>query len=85
MKNLIYSGQSDLTTDYWLASPCVNADFDYGCAEFRVRYINNSYVDAAGVFYSRVDFDYNAKAVRPVVSLNANVQLKYENSSWVIY
>ena len=69
-----------------LASPCVNANFDNGYANFNVRYVNSTNVNAVGMFNSNGNSYYSTYAVRPVVSLKSNVQLEQntEKTAWVI-
>ena len=69
-----------------LASPCVNANFNNSNANFNVRYVNSTNVNANNMFNSNDNSNYNTYAVRPVVSLKSNVQLKQntEKTAWVI-
>ena len=53
-----------------LASPCVNANFDNGYANFNVRYVNSTNVNAVGMFNSNDNSNYNTYAVCPVASIN---------------
>ncbi len=58
------------STPYWLASPCVNAYFDDSDADFSVRYVNSTIVNAYYMFNSNDGSNYRACAVRPVVSVS---------------
>jgi len=85
MQNLIYPGTSTtnptLTTTYWLSSPCVRAYFDGSYADFAVRYVGSSYVNACGMFDSMDGSSRGSYAVRPVVTLTANVQVAYDGTT----
>ena len=58
-----------------LASPCVNANFNNSNANFNVRYVNSTFVNASNMFFSNGGSNYDACAVCPVVSLKSNIQL----------
>ena len=80
MQNLIYPGSTtDLTTYYWLASPCVNAYFDDDYASFSVRFVDSLDVRATCMFDSYGSSGYDTYAVRPVVSLSSDIQMTYSN------
>ena len=80
--DLVYNAKNT----YWLASPCVGADFDNGYAYFCVHDVYSTGVGSGGMFLSYDFFDCNAYAVRPVVSLKSNVQLTQNNekTAWEI-
>ena len=66
---------------YWLASSCVYAWFDEYAAEFCVRYVESSYVDARildNTDYNPSGYSY---AVRPVVKLDPSVTLTKDSST----
>ena len=75
-KALVYYSQT-----YWLASPCVEARFNSDNTFFNVRHVNSSYVYAWGLFDSVVGYISNAYTVRPVVSLNSDVQFTYDSET----
>ena len=77
-QNLVYQANT-----YWLASPCVRAVFGNGSADFSVRCVSSSSVDAYDVFISFGRADGNTYAVRPYVSLTTNVQKTTENGKTV--
>ena len=81
-RDLVYNAKNT----YWLASPCVSADFSRSYAYFRVRYVCSTYVYANNMFDSCDNSNFNTFAVRPVVSLKSNVQLEQntEKTAWVI-
>ena len=81
-RDLVYNAKNI----YWLASPCVNANFDGGDAYFYVRYVSSPDVGAYGMSFSNGFSSYGACAVRPVVSLKSNIQLKQntEKTAWEI-
>ena len=81
-RDLVYNAKNT----YWLASPCVDAYFYGSRAGFSVRCVNSPDVDAGGMFLSNGDSNCNTFAVRPVVSLKSNVQLKQntEKTAWEI-
>jgi len=65
--------------DYWLASSCVETSKDDPI--YRMRRINNGYVNSHSMYYSEGWIsDYN-NTVRPVVSLNSKVKLKHNKSN----
>ena len=61
------------TGTYWLSSRCVNAGSS--SALFHVRYVASSNVYAWGLFYSNGNESSLAYRVRPVVSLESNVEI----------
>ena len=78
-QNLVYQANP-----YWLASPCVYADFEnFDYASFDVRCVNSSVVGALDMFYSYEWSDSRTFAVRPYVSLTTNVQKTMENGKTV--
>ena len=81
-KSLVYNAKNR----YWLASPCVRANFEYGYAVFFVRCVISADVRACNMFVSDGDSYYDAYAVRPVVSLKSNIQLTQntEKTAWEI-
>ena len=70
-KDLVYNAKNS----YWLASPCVGADFGTSCAGFTVRCVRSTDVHASIMFFSVDSSDRNTHAVCPVVSLKSNIQL----------
>ena len=70
-RDLVYNAKNT----YWLASPCVVAVFDCGCAYFDVRYVDSTSVGADSMFLSNDYSSCDTFAVRPVVSLKSNIQL----------
>ena len=82
-RDLVYNAKNA----YWLASPCVDAYFDNGYADFSVRCVYSTGVIASIMFVSVVGVSGdNAYAVCPVVSLKSNIQLKQntEKTAWEI-
>ena len=81
-RDLVYNAKNT----YWLASPCVIADFYGSSAYFYVRYVYSTYVNANCLFDSYDGSGCITCAVRPVVSLKSNVQLEQnaEKTAWVI-
>ncbi len=77
-QNLVYQANT-----YWLASPCVRAVFGNSSADFSVRCVSSSSVDAYDVFISFGRADGNTYAVRPYVSLTTNIQKTTENGKTV--
>ena len=82
--DLVYNAKNT----YWLASPCVNANFNIGssAAYFSVRSVYSTSVSANYMFRS-VDYsDCGTYAVRPVVSLKSNIQLTRDTgeTAWEI-
>ncbi len=77
-QNLVYQANN-----YWLASPCVHADFRDGDVRFSVGYVVSAYVNALVMFISRGIAPSNDCAVRPYVSLISNVQKTTENGKTV--
>ena len=69
--DLVYNAKNA----YWLASPCVYANFGYGFALFRVRCVDSTSVHATYMCVSNGDSDYVTCAVCPVVSLKSNIQV----------
>ena len=69
--DLVYNAKNT----YWLASPCVDAFFNYSRAGFDVRYVSPTNVGALYMSFSRGDSNYITYAVRPVVSLKSNIQI----------
>ena len=62
------------TTDtYWLSSRCVDAFSSY--ASFRVHYVTSSNVYAVYLFFSYGNENSDTYRVRPVVSLESNVEI----------
>ena len=80
--DLVYNAKNS----YWLASPCVYADFGISLASFYVRYVDSTSVNANIVFDSYDGSDVITCAVCPVVSLKSNVQLEQntEKTAWEI-
>ena len=70
-RDLVYNAKNT----YWLASPCVEANFVDGFAMFYVRYVRSTLVDAASMFESYVYSIYYTSAVCPVVKLDTSVKL----------
>ena len=81
-RDLVYNAKNT----YWLASPCVYAFFRGSHAYFCVRCVRSTRVYAGYMFDSYDDSLYLTFAVRPVVSLKSNVQLKQntEKTAWEI-
>ena len=81
-RDLVYNAKNE----YWLASPCVNANFDGGDAYFYVRYVSSPDVGAYGMSFSNGFSNYGTCAVCPVVSLKSNIQLTQntEKTAWKI-
>ena len=77
-QNLVYQ-----ENEYWLASPCVWANVDFGCAFFFVRYVISSDVNTVSMFYSDGGSDSYTCVIRPYVSLISNVQKTTENGKTV--
>ena len=62
-------------TDYWIASRCVNTYSSY--CYFYVRTINSSSVKADFLYWSK-SYPYDQSyAVRPVITLNSEIQAEY--------
>ena len=72
-KSLVYNAKNT----YWLASPCVDADFNYSYsgAGFYVRYVSSTRVYAGFMSNSHDDTNCATFAVRPVVKLDPSVKL----------
>ena len=77
-QNLVYQAN-----EYWLASPCVHANFSGGGADFEIRYVNSADVRVANMFYSSNLTGNSTFAVRPCVYLTSNVQKTTENGKTV--
>ena len=81
------AGNVDLVygaTTYWLASPCVVADFNLSYVAFTVRLVDSTMVGNYGDFrYAWSDLDL---FLRPVVSLNLNVKLtpNADKTEWAL-
>ena len=80
--DLVYNAKNT----YWLASMCVDVNFDLSRAGFRVRYVNSSFASADNMFDSMNFSYYLTCAVRPVVTLNSNVKLtpNADKTEWTI-
>ena len=80
-KGIIYQPKS-----YWLASTCVQAGFHVGWSGYRLRSAGGSVVSADDLFLSNERPYYWGRAVRPVVSLDSNVQLtpNENKTEWTI-
>ena len=76
-KSLVYNAKDT----YWLASPCVDAVFGRGRANFDVRYVGSASVDALVMFNSIGYSACNTFAVCPVVKLNSNVTLTKDTTA----
>ena len=76
-KDLVYNAKNS----YWLASPCVGADFGASCAGFTVRYVRSTDVYGGIMFFSVDASDRNTHAVRPVVKLDPSVKLTKDASN----
>ena len=76
-RDLVYNAKNT----YWLASPCVYAEFVNSFAYFRVRYVYSAYAGANDIFYSAGNSYFNACAVRPIVTLNSNVTLTKDTTA----
>ena len=70
-RDLVYNAKNT----YWLASPCVRANFGGGWGYFYVRYVDSTFVRADGMFGSAGNSIGNTYAVRPIVSLKSNIQI----------
>ena len=70
-RDLVYNAKNE----YWLASPCVSADFYDSVAGFGVRCVGSTDVNALDMFDSEGGLYVDTCAVRPVVSLKSNIQL----------
>ena len=81
-RDLVYNAKNY----YWLASPCVYVRFNSSRAYFGVRCVGSVGVYSNDMFYSYAGSCYETCAVRPVVSLKSNIQLKQntEKTAWVI-
>ena len=74
------------TTEYWLASSCVDANFHSGGVGFDVRCVRSAGVGADDVFISNgYSFSYT-NALRPIVSLASNIQVTRDTgeTAWEI-
>ena len=69
--NLLMTNGSGNTATYWLASRCVY--IDSSICGFYVSYVNNGYVNGYYVFRSGASADKSLFALRPVVSLSAEL------------
>ena len=80
-QNLVYQANW-----YWLASSCVSAYFSEKDVSFQVRYVYSADVFMNYMFSSDGRTSNRAFAVRPVVSLTANVQKTTENGKtvWIL-
>ena len=74
------------STEYWLASSSVYADFSNKCTEFYMRYVQLEGVDRFAMFKSFNYWDKFSCAIRPVVSLASNIQIENGRNvgTWVI-
>ena len=81
-RDLVYNAKNN----YWLASPCVYVRFNSSRAYFGVRCVGSVGVYSNDMFYSYAGSCYETCAVRPVVSLKSNIQLKQntEKTAWEI-
>ena len=81
-RDLVYNAKNN----YWLASPCVIADFVGGYANFIVRSVGSTIVGVGSMFRSNGASGCITIVVCPVVSLKSNIQLKQntEKTAWEI-
>ena len=75
-KDLVYNAKNT----YWLASPCVDANFG-GLADFSVRAVYSTSVSERIVFGSDGRSVSNACAIRPVVKLDSSVKLTKDTNA----
>ena len=81
--NMITKGTGDSIITQWLASRAVNCNSVY--AYFSVRYVNNGDVASNGLSYSLGDSNSPSWAVRPVVTLESDIQLEGNSEDgWTI-
>ena len=64
---------------YWMSSRCVNVSSDFTI--FNVYYINSGSVDAYYLCESKNVEPSNIFALRPVITLNSNIQVTSGNGS----
>ena len=75
-KDLVYNAKNT----YWLASPCVDANFG-GLADFSVRAVHSTSVSKRIVFGSDGRSVSNAWAIRPIVTLDSSVKLTKDTTA----
>ena len=81
--NIITKGTGDSDITQWLASRIVYCDSIY--AAFNVRYVNLSYVSFDYLYYSNGLSPSLSYAVRPVITLQSNIQLEGNSEDgWTI-
>ena len=81
--NMITKGTGDSNITQWLASRAVNCNSVY--AYFSVRTVYNGYVSSNGLSYSLGDSPSPSWAVRPVVTLESDIQLEGNSEDgWTI-
>ena len=81
--NMITKGTGDRNATQWLASRAVSCDSN--CANFDVRTVHNGYVDDNYLSDSDGNSNSRSWAVRPVVSLESNIQLEGNSENgWTI-
>jgi len=75
-KSLVYQ-----STEYWLSSTCVEANFRDSMAYFRVISVNGTVVWSESLFSSEGEPCDTSYAVRPVVTLTSNIQMAYDGTN----
>ena len=81
--NMITNGTGDSNVTQWLASRTVDCSSLYAC--FHVRFVNDGYVRGNALYGSDGYSGSPSWAVRPVVSLESNIQLEGNSENgWTI-
>lgn len=65
--------------EYWLASTCINACFDYSMVGFSVRYVKAACVNAHYMYLSDGDRYRYTSCIRPVAELESRIKIEYDN------
>ena len=89
-KLFINNGEKNYDT-YWMSSRCVSTSSD--SANFIIYYVNNGAIGASYLYCSNEKLDSCDRAIRPIITLNSNVQLDTNdttkdgtsvNKAWII-
>ena len=84
ISNLISKGTKSSYQNQWLASSCVHCRSSFG-ASFAMRWIRDGAVGRADLCESFEGFSSENKLVRPVVTLESNIQLGGDSTNgWTI-
>ena len=89
-KLFINNGEKNYDT-YWMSSRCVSTSSD--SANFIIYYVNNGAIGVSYLYCSNEMLDSCDRAIRPIITLNSNVQLDTNdttkdgtsvNKAWII-